>query len=362
MKKLLFTCVIVMGINTSLLGQMRPFKPSVPFESYEAAKSFLESQEAEGQFSGAVLVERYGKELTKEAYGMADVEYQTPMKTDTKINLGSINKAFTAVSVMQLVDAQKIKLTDKIVDYIPELQMDMADEITVMNLLEMKSGLGSYWDSERFLAAYATLKDMEDYVPIIAEYQLNSKPGTQRAYSNSSYELLGVLVQRVIGQNYYDYVRENVYHKAGMKDTDAFERDMEVPNRAHGYSKYKNGEPMGPGTDEKKNKPFIYNVNDRSPVKGTAAGGGYSTLDDLRKFVKALTSNQLLSKASTDMVINHFREAKTRNAVYAVRGGSYGINSTVFFDTDTQHLVIVMCNYDPPTASEIMRRLRITGV
>lgn len=360
MKHLIVTCVMLIGV-TSLIGQMRPSKPAVPFESYEAAKSFLDSQEAKGLFSGVVLVERNDKELIKEAYGMADKENQIQVKIDTKINLGSINKAFTAVSVMQLVDAQKVKLTDKIVDYIPELQMDMADEITILNLLEMKSGLGSYWDSKRFQTEYSTLKDMEDYVRIIAEYELNSKPGTQRAYSNSGYELLGILVQRVTGQNYYDYVRENVYQKAGMHQTDAYERDKEVPNRAHGYSKYKNGEPMGPGSEGKKSNPFVYNVNDRSPVKGTAAGGGYSTLDDLRKFVKALTSNQLLSKASTDMVVNHFRGAKTRNSVYAVRGGSYGINSTVFYDTDTQHLVIVMSNYDPPAASEIMRRLQITG-
>ena len=361
MRQLIITSVIIMGLSTSLFGQMRPSTPAVPFESYEAATTFLESQEEKGLFSGTVLVELNGEEVIKAAYGMADRDKQIPMNINTKINLGSINKAFTAVSVMQLVEAGKIKLTDKIVNYIPELKAKMADEITIMHLLEMKSGLGSYWDSERFLAQYGTLRNMEDYVPIIAEYELNSKPGTKRAYSNSGYELLGILVQRVTGQNYYDYVRENVYQKAGMNHTDAYARDVEVANRAHGYTKYKNGEQMDPGAENKENKPFIYNVNDRSPVKGTAAGGGYSTLDDLRKFVKALTSNQLLSKESTDMVINHFRGGETRNSVYAVRGGSYGINSTVFYDTETQHLVIVMSNFDPPTASEIMRRLRITG-
>ncbi len=353
--------VLFLGICSPVLGQMRPSGPAVPFESYEAAKLFLETEASKGLFSGTVLVTRHGKIIIKEAYGMADAENQIPMNANTKINIGSINKAFTAVGVMQLVDAKKIKLSDKIVDYIPELKANMADEITILNLLEMKSGLGSYWDSKLFLSQLASLRNMEDYVPIIAEYELNAKPGTQRAYSNSSYELLGVLIQRVSGTSYYDYVQEHIYKKAQMTQTDAYERDSKVVNLAQGYSKYKEGEEMGEASGITKKRPFVYNVNDRFPVKGTAAGGGYSTLDDLRRFVLALVGNKLLSKVSTDLVVNHFRKEKQKSKTYSVRGGSSGINASVYYDLESDHMIIALSNFDPPVASEVMRRLRVTG-
>ncbi|MCL6275421.1 beta-lactamase family protein [Muricauda sp. 2012CJ35-5] len=357
-QKVIFTLFVGLLVQLSC-AQTRPQKPAIPFESIEAAHSFLKQQEAVKLFSGTVLVVHKGKELMREAYGMANVEKSIKNNTNTKINLGSINKAFTAVSVMQLVDAGKLKLSDKVVTYIPELNADMADEITIMQLLEMKSGLGSYWDSELFWAKRNELNSMEDYLPIINEYPLNSKPGTIRAYSNSGYELLGIVVQRVSGQNYFDYVREHIYQKANMSNTDAFTKYAKVENRAIGYSKYKNGESIG-GPDSGQNKPFKFSITDRMPLHGTAAGGGYSTLDDMRNFVESLTSNRLLSKESTARVLNHFRDGTIRPKFYSVRGGSYGINSTVNYDMEKDLLVIIMSNYDPPTASEVMRRLRIT--
>ena len=341
-------------------GQRRPQHKAVPFKDVDAAKTYLQNQADSLKFSGNVLVMQNGKDLIKESYGLADKEKNIPINMDTKINLGSINKAFTAVCVLQLIEAGKISHDDKITQYIPELKADMADEISIYNLLEMKSGLGSYWDSQLFLKNLQNLRNLEEYLPIITAYSLSSKPGTVWQYSNSSYELLGILVQRVTGQNYYDYVRENVYKKAGMKNTDAFERDKSTDNLAQGYTKFKDGEDFETQLPPERQYAFNYNINDSSPVKGTAAGGGFSTIDDMKRFVYALTNNQLLSKASTDLLINHFRDNQDRNPVYNVRGGANGINSLVFYNAAKDLLIVVLCNYDPPIGSEVARRLIAT--
>lgn len=333
-------------------------KKALPFKDVAEAKSYLKKQEKIGQFSGAVWVSKADKVLLNQAYGYADKAKKQLNATNNIFNIGSINKVFTAVCVMQLVDKGLILLDDKITAYIPELKTEMADEITIQHLLEMKSGLGSYWDSDLFQKTYKKLSNLEDYIPIITAYKLNAKPGTKRQYSNSGYELLGILVQRVSGKDYYEYVKENVYKKAEMTHTDAFERNKPIPNLAKGYSKYKEDEPLGSlgeGTHS-----YSYDVDNRFPNKGTAAGGGYSTIADLKNFVVALTNNKLISSASTTSVINHFTNYNKRSGTYRAMGGSMGINADVFYNTKDDVLIIVLSNYDPPTASDVRGRLEAT--
>lgn len=347
--------ISIAGIQAQMRQQPKKAKP---FNDVSDAQTHLKHQEKLGQFSGAVLVIKDNKTLINDAYGFADKDKKLKNTTNTKFNIGSINKAFTAVCIMQLVDNGRIHLDDKIKTYIPELTADMTDEITIRHLLEMTSGLGSYWDSKRYQKTYKKLTNLEDYLPIITAYPLSYKPGTKRQYSNSGYELLGILVERVSGKNYYQYVKENVYKKAGMTDTDAYPRNEFIPHLAQGYSKYDAGETLG-SLDEGKH-PYQYNVNGRFPNKGTAAGGGYSTLNDLQKFVNALFNNRLLSETSTTAVINHFRNFNGRNPVYIARGGSIGINADVFYNNANKVLILVLSNYDPPTASNISRRLQAT--
>jgi CubicO group peptidase (beta-lactamase class C family) len=335
------------------LAQQRVRTKATPFKDFSEAEAFIEKQSEYNLFSGAVLVQSTDSALIKKAYGLANKKKMVKNTTDTRFNIGSINKVFTAVCVMQLVERGKITLEDKIRTYIPELKMPMADEITVQHLLEMKSGLGSYWDSKLFQEKHKQLKDIENYLPIVSEYELSSRPGTERQYSNSGYELLGILVQRVSGKNYYEYVRDNIYGKIGMKNTDSYARDHNNINLAQGYTNYSEGEPLRPN----KRGDFKTNVWAWQPLRGTAAGGGYSTLDDLSKFLIALSNNKLLTKASTDMVVNKFRPFPNRKTTFSFRGGSYGVNAEIHYNSDKEIAVIVLANYDPPTASNLANRL-----
>lgn len=354
----IFTLAFLVSLSFVQAQVRQKTKKAEPFKDASEAKAFLKNQEELGQFSGAVWVSKGSEILLNDAYGFADKEKNQLNNTNTKFNIGSINKAFTAVCVMQLVDKGGIRLDDKIKTYIPELNAPMADEITIRHLLEMKSGLGSYWDSEQFQKTYKKLNDLEDYLPIITAYKLNAKPGTKRQYSNSSYELLGILIERVSGKNYYEYVKENVYKKAGMTNTDAFERNQSIPNLAQGYSKYKEGEALGSLGEGY--HPYQHNVINRFPNRGTAAGGGYSTLKDLKKFITALTNNTLLSSSSSTAVINHFRDYEDRYDIYKARGGSIGINAEVFYNAKNDIMIIVVSNFDPPVASEVSKRLQAT--
>ncbi len=348
-------CIVLLTIY-SVQAQRFSMASVKHFENIEDAKNKLNSLAAEKQFSGTVLISKGDNIILKEAYGMADIERQIANKTDTKINIGSINKVFTQVCVMQLIDKNKIKLEDKITKYIPELKMEMAEEITILHLLKMTSGLGGYFDSDKYVSGYQSFQNMEDYLPVLVGLKLDFKPGTKPQYSNAGYELLGIMIQRVSGQNYYDYVKENVYEKAGMINTDAYNRNKKTENLAHGYSQYKENEAAGQLSENQEGK-FVLNVNERYP-KGSAAGGGYSTVEDLSKFAFALDQDKLLSQSSRDIFFNQLnRQMPDGNKRLMVAGGAPGISAMLIVNYTKNSVVVVLSNFDPPTATGLGARL-----
>lgn len=358
MKQQLLFIGLSMAMIISCKGQVRYDPSSIkPFKDLEEIKTYLKEQESKKLFSGTVLITRGDDIIFREAYGLSNIEKATPNTPETKINIGSINKAFTGTAIMQLVEQGKISLDDKIANYIPELKADMADKITIRQLLQMKSGLGSYFESEKFLSMRKTLKNVEDYLPILTELELGFEPGTDQQYSNAGYELLGILIQRVSKQNYYKYIEQNIYRKAGMKNTGSFERDKPVKNLAQGYSMYATNEMFTLDDSPDEDKKYIYNINDRLAIKGSAAGGGFSTIDDLMRFAKALRTNTLLTEASTQLVINRFNEPLEGKGAIRIAGGAPGINSALISDFEKNYTVVVLSNYDPPTATELAGRL-----
>ena len=187
--------VICLGITIVSQGQrMMDYDKITPFTSLTEADNYMVEKVGDGTFSGTVLVAIKGKVVFHKEYGYANKDLKSINKVDTKINIGSINKVFTGVSIMQLVEKGLLNLDDKAVKYIPELKNPMMDEITIRHLLQMSSGFGFYFDSELFKKNMKTLKNIEDYVPFISDYKLNFKPGSKKQYSNSGYELLGVIV------------------------------------------------------------------------------------------------------------------------------------------------------------------------
>ena len=304
------------------------------------------------EFSGTVLIAKNGKPLLKKAYGMASKRFRVLNKVDTKFNIGSINKSFTQMAVAQLLEHGKIELDHTVGQYLSGFPEEIADKVTIGHLLTMKSGMGSYWNDE-WQAKWSTIKTVDELIEIIRKIPLDFEPGTSRRYSNSGYVVLGAIIEKVTSQSYYDYVRENIYKPAGMENTDSYELDQIVQNLAIGYMRNQSENPYN-------SSKFQNNLLAHS-VKGSPAGGGYSTLDDLLKYAEALQKNQLAGTKYTNLVLGLFQNTENPNkrpGGLGIAGGApVGINAMVKTDFKSGYTVIVLSNYDPPVASDLGRSI-----
>ena len=225
----------------------------------------LDEDAANGMFSGTVLLARQGKVLFTGARGIADRERGTPVTLDTRFRMGSMNKMFTGTAVLQLAQAGKLALDAPIARYITDYpNKDVATKVTVHHLLTHTGGTGDIFGPE-FDRRRLELRSLNDYVTLYGRRDLMFEPGAKWQYSNYGFLLAGVLVERVSGRSYYDYVRDHIFKPAGMTSTGSEPEDQAVPNRAIGYTR-------GPGG--------VVPNTDTLPYRGTSAGGGYTTVGD----------------------------------------------------------------------------------
>ena len=302
--------------------------PLIESEFARKVAALMDELAAKDAFSGVVLVTHNGKTVFEKAYGLADKEKNIPNNLNTKFNLGSINKIFTRVAIEQLARQGKLSLDDKLGKFLPDYpNHDAANKVTVAELLNMTSGIGDFF-GDRYEAADKTkLKTLTDYLPLFADEPLRFEPGTDHQYSNGGYLVLGLIVQKVSGEDYYEYVKRHIFEPAGMKDTDSYSQAQDVPNRAEGYIRQ--------GPDWKNNRTT-------RPDRGSSAGGGYSTAHDLLRFSIAFSNGELNNSANKD--------APRREQPFGVAGGAPGMNTNLFFDPKSQSAVILLSNYDPPAA------------
>ena len=289
-----------------------------------AVKAEAEKLAAADEFSGVVLIARNGSPIFQAAYGLADREKKIPNTTGTRFNIGSINKTFTSLAVRKLMAEGKIAASDPISKFLPDYpNRDAASKVTVNHLLNMTSGIGDFFNERFEKADKLKIRTLRDYLPLFADQPLAFEPGARNLYSNGGYVVLGLIVEKASGMDYFDYIRENVYKPAGMGDTESFAKDAAVPNRAIGYT--------GAAKDRKANF-------DTLPGRGSSAGGGYSTAADLLKYVIALDAGKL--GPTPDM-----------RGGFGIAGGAPGLNAAVEWDPLRRIAVIVLANLDPPAAT-----------
>jgi len=308
----------------------------------KAVVAAVDKAAAEDRFSGVVMLAKDGQPVMTKAWGYADPAKTIPNKTDTKFNLGSINKFFTKVAIGQLAAAGKLSLSDTIRKHLPDYPSSAADKITIEQLVGHRSGLGDIF-GPKFMGSHAKLRTLADYEQLFATEPLLFEPGTQQKYSNAGYVVLGLIIEKVSGQSYYDYVRDHITKPLGMNDTASYAVDENVPNRAIGLTKRG---PEGPLPERRANTNTL-------PARGSSAGGGYSTAADLLRFANALLSDKLLPERWTNWVFGDF-DAKGRNL--GIAGGSPGVNALV--EIEPPYTLIVLSNYDPPSAEQIGQAVR----
>lgn len=242
----------------------------------------------------SVLVIKDGKTVLKKSFGLADVEAKVKATPQTNYRLASVSKQFTAACILSLVDDGKLKLTTPLAELIPGLPAG----ITVHHLLTHHSGLADYEDhmppgSQQVLDA--------DVVTILRGVpKLLAAPGEKYAYSNSGYAILAQIVEKVSGEKYEDYLQRRILKRAGMKHSVAhLEGKDTVVNRAFGYSP----DMANPGA---------WKRTDQSRTSAVLGDGGiYSSVDDLEKWIRAITAKKVL-------------KPETHDAAWTVQAGPYG--------------------------------------
>ena len=315
-------------------------------EIVESLEAFVTKLAKADAFSGAVLLAKDGKVLFKAAHGQASKRFDVPNRIDTRFNLGSMNKMFTGVAIAQLVQRGKLSLDDTLSQYVSTdwLPREITDKIRIKHLLTHTSGLGSYFDGPFMASSRDLYRALDDYKPLIVGATLAFEPGTGWQYSNSGMFLLGVVIEKVTGQSYFDYVRENIHQPAGMVNTDCYEMDKPVPNLAIGYSKEADG--------------WTNNLY-KHVIKGGPAGGGFSTVEDLFRFAEAMRAHKLLDATHTEMVWSAKPALNSPeygfgfgvgggpgDRIVGHSGGFPGINSNLDIYLDSGYTAAVMSNYD----------------
>jgi D-alanyl-D-alanine carboxypeptidase len=302
------------------------------------------------EFAGAVLVARHGKVLLQDAWGRADRKAGTANTPATRFRIGSMNKMFTAVATLQLVEAHKLALDDPVGQHLPDYpNKEVAARVTVRHLLTHTGGTGDIFGPE-FEEHRLQLREHRDYLKLYGRRGLTHEPGARFEYSNYGFVLLGAIIERVSRMLYDDYVRDHVFRPAGMRSTGSLPESVEVPNRAVGYMRSSAGSDWMPNTDT-------------LPWRGTAAGGGYSTVGDLLRFAQALQSGTLISNATlAEATRPHQQQYGYGFGVqgqgslrsYGHGGGAPGMNGELRIFPELGYIVASLSNLDPPSASQLV--------
>src|ERR1700674_1005645 len=257
----------------------------------DAVDDYIGAEMAKQYVPGlALLVSRGGKVIRAQGYGMANVELQVPVKPETIFQSGSVGKQFTATAVMMLVEEGKIHLDDPLTKYFPDAPASWK-EVTVRELLSHTGGFGDYPEKFDFRKDWTEDEELK----LIESIPLTYPPGTKWEYSNLGFVTLGILIHRVTGEFYGDFLQQRIFQPLGMKTRIISEADI-VPNRAAGYRLSKG---------ELKNQEWV------APMVNTTADGSlYFSILDLAKWDAALYTEKLLKRSSFDQM---WTPAKLKN-------------------------------------------------
>jgi CubicO group peptidase (beta-lactamase class C family) len=337
---------------TILVLSFTPFLHGIPPDDLSAqVDRAVEAERKAQQIPGvAIAICREGKIIKAAGYGLANVELDVPVTPETIFQTGSVGKQFTSMAVMMLVEEGKIGLDQKIVKYIPESPAAWK-EVTIRQLLTHTSGIADYGGEEDTMNK-GVINFRKDYteeqlVQAFAKMPMDFAPGEKWKYSNTGYVLLGIIIHRVTGEFYGDFLQERIFKPLGMTSTRIISEADIVPHRSSGYRLVKG---------MLKNQEWV------SPTLNTTADGAlYTNVLDLAKWDAALDKGLLVKPSSYDLM---WTSAKLNNGKKATYGfgwalGEIGGKRAVSHDgawqgftmsinrfLDDRFTVIVMTNLD----------------
>lgn len=270
----------------------------------ERLSQVLTDKSNDGRFSGVVLVKRDESSLYEAAYGYANRSWKVKNQLDTRFRIASISKMFTAVAILQLIDAGKLSLDTSVAEFLGLHETRIPRQATVYHMLTMTSGIADWFDETGDWEANWTalcrqypiylFRRNEDYLPLFVDEEPVAPVGEKHRYNGAGYILLGLVIEKLSGVSYFDYVRRHVFAKAHMFRSDFLALDGVYDEVAEGYI---------PITDESKTvigrKKNIYSTT----PEAAADGGATSTAADLIRFSRALRNGQLLCSEMTQEIL-----------------------------------------------------------
>ncbi len=342
-----------------------PFEPAAaPAPASEEAQlrqigSYLKRLGDAEVFSGVVLIARDGKPLFSQAYGYADRDRKIANTVETPFLLGSMNKLFTGLAIGQLVEQGKLSYEDPLSKFVPDFpDAESARRIKIKHLLSHTSGLTSYNPSistpgDRTVSVQTVLDSIE-------KKPLQFEPGTKWSYSNIGIQLLGRVIEVVTGQDYYEYVRKNVYRRGGMT------RDPFPDYSRGGVAMAQPYEIEWDG-----GRPRWANQMATTARRGGPAGGGIASAPDLLRLGNAMNAGRIVkpetlrlhASAKPELAAPHYGYAFKVGARMAKRplighGGNASGQCTEFGAlTDTPYTIVVLSNLTGGTCMSVTGKI-----
>lgn len=316
--------------------------PTIIFGQKDIATNlakFMQAQVDINNFSGTVIVTKNGTVLLKKAYGLADYEWNIKNTVDTKFQLASVTKQFTATAILQLVEQGKLSLDDKLSKFFPDYPK--ADSVTIHMLLSHSSGLGMGFKE----LATSTISADSAYNEI-KKMPYEFSPGTKSEYSNIGYYLLGKIIEKVSGEKYAVYLKKNIFEKVGMKNTGVSNNDSIILKKAKVYHRTENGYAHNPYIN------WTFNIGH---------DGVYSTVDDLALWDQALYGTTiLLAEMKKRMFTSYNNQGygygfmvnpfyNHGHQLIAHDGGFFGTMTSFNRFTDDKIFVAVLSNNESPS-------------
>ena len=271
---------------------------------------FLTTLAGQERLSGSILVAMDGKVLISKGYSMANLELDVPNTPQTKFQLASITKQFTAMAILQLQQQGKLNLDDPICQYISDCP-EAWQPITIHHLLTHTSGISEYIGLLGFEDFKRQSVNPDEIIALFRDLPLDFTPGEKLSYSNSGYVVLGYIIERASSEAYAIFLLKNIFVPLQMVNTGYDNSDVVIKNRADGY--------LG----------ATANADYIDPTVAYAAGGLYSTVEDLFLWDQALYTDKLISQTLRDQMFTPFTLIPPNSNLYAavpadVTDASYG--------------------------------------
>ncbi len=301
-------------------------------------------------FSGSVLVARNGQPILSKGYGMANIELNVPNSPETVFRLGSVTKQFTAMAIMMLAEKGKLNVNDAACKYLTDCPTAW-QTFTIKNLLTHTAGVPNYTDFPTFAKTTVSPMTTAEMIALLRDKPLEFVPGEKFAYSNSGYYLLGVIIEKVSGKTYADFLQENIFTPLGMKQTGYDVSARIIKNRAAGYARQGGA--------------FV-NASYMDMTIPYAAGAMYSKTGDLLLWDQALYTEKLVSLKTLNEIFTPFKNGygygwgigkQFEHREISHGGGIYGFATEISRFPDDKLTVVVLSNVQGAPAGKVANDL-----